>query len=448
MIEVRARRLLWLAIPILLVACDQDRVEVEIRPKLDGTVERTVRFFRVDPDKPGVILPPREELLAGAASHYKEPLETADASVAFTGEFRGVPPDITLKDWTNRGGYDVWRSRVGAFAVYRERRPGPTDYRARYRAAAKGVDTLSAVLSRMFRTELKGEVGLDRLLTFLRGSFRADAKDLLLLLTGTDLAQDLTGSRARLTALGRDAYGDPGLRETSTGALALELLAERGYLRIAELPRLATDPGRREWVGNQIARRMGRTLDRSLRARLAFLFDDAARKAAFARALDAKGLTDEEYEALVAPLVGAASQLDSRGGSTISYSVALPAGATIVSTSAAKGTSAGDAVAVFPFDERPVRSLYHVEFAVPDDAWQAEHFGGLVLDGGELRDYVMWLEGLPAPQRKAWEAAMQKTRPGDGLWPAIRAIRVTGGPPDEPEEGARIFARAFHPEPK
>ncbi len=68
----------------------------------------------------------------------------------------------------------------------------------------------------------------------------------------------------------------------------------------------------------------------------------------------------------------------------------------------------------------------HAFWAVPDAAFQTQHFGRIVLDGEELAKYVLWYDGLGQIEQIAWDNLVDKLRPGGRLVPQLEAFRFAG----------------------
>ena len=56
-------------------------------------------------------------------------------------------------------------------------------------------------------------------------------------------------------------------------------------------------------------------------------------------------------------------------------------------------------------------TLCFAAWSEPNAAAQREHFGGVVLAGESLRDYVFWYAGLSTEEAKEWDAFVESLRP-------------------------------------
>ena len=421
-------RALPLLLLILLAACDHDHIQVTIRPQADGTILRTVRFWRNKDDKPGQVFAPPEELVAAARKLYGKPQPTKDEALVFSGVFKAVPADITFHDWHNRGGYTFWNSRLGSLGIYRERRPGPTDYFERAKRTERTIATWVKIMATVARQELEGEEGLDRLVAFLEGQFLTDLQDFAILLSSEEGPQEVFA--------GPRTDKDPGPRATSL-ALVFELMIERGYIRIGDMPAWFENPvGVEIWL-RMIARRMGRKLDPALRAKLAFLADEERVDAVFRQAGQALHLEEsrlaEDTQALFAEFSGAAI-----GGSMrIAFDLDLQPGAELL-----KGSSGKRSMQQW-IEARPVRTVFFAAWSVPDKGYQTRHFGTTLLKGEALGEYVTWIKSLPVKRAAAFEAEVEKLTPGPDLKARLKAIRTTPREAGEPEKGVRILLDAL-----
>ncbi|MHC4469732.1 MAG: hypothetical protein ACYTDY_03280 [Planctomycetota bacterium] len=411
--------LLPLALLLFLAGCEKEHTKVVVEPRADGTFVRTISLWKTDTDKPGKTLPPDEERVERVWEFYESRLEPVGKVARFRGTFRSPPPDIPHDGRTNQGGYDVWRAGPGYVGYYRERRPGVMDLFARLEKAAAGIDHLSRILAEMFRRELEGEAGVDSLVAFLSGPFRADMKEMMFLFAGG--TYDLVDDDERLF---------------SVFAVIVQLAEERGYVAVADFPKIFNKQSVIDVLHHFIASKMERSLDDDLRGKLAFLTDSEKLPKAFEGALLSLGDSKEELEKEMEPFLKGVVSFDIFSDhETLEVVLVLPPGAEILYTSGELVPEKRRIEWEDTLDGRAVRSLYHASFAVADEAWQKAHLGSVGLTGEELYEYVFWVNGLPEEQAKAWRKAVDALEPGEGLAERLAAIRVT--PRDEDEEDGR-----------
>ncbi|MBM4040243.1 MAG: hypothetical protein FJ290_17190 [Planctomycetes bacterium] len=434
--SIHPRLALVLLLSMALGACERDHVEITVEPRADGSFLRSLHLWHTDSQKKGQILAPPTALVDQAKAQYPKRLDTPDASVAFQGEFRVVPPDVRRGDETNRGVYTVWPSRLGHVGYYRERRPGRTDHFTRFREAADAADLLVTLAATMARQQLKGEAGLDKLAELLEGPFRKDFKEALFFVAHADL-----GAAAQ--------FGSQDAEKLLVGASAylVQFAEERGYLEAADLPRLLTRDGALGVATALVAKKMGRPLDAPLRKRLLGLLEPDTAKAAYQAALAEMKLTEKQFDDALKPLTEGLLHLQLFATAPeLRYTLVLPPGADALHTSGIKDEKENRLHWRDELDDRPVASLYFALWAAPDSEWQTARLGRVALRGKELLDYVLWENGLRPELAAAWRAALDRLDPKGDLAAQLTAIRL--GPPakdGQPEEGARLLLDALKP---
>jgi hypothetical protein len=421
-----------LALLLALAACEREHVKVTVEPKADGTFVRTVRLWREDSEKPGIVLPPSEAARAAAIAVYGAPPESSgdEAAVTFRGTFRAVPPDLAPAETPNRGAFDAVRCAAGWCGIYRERRPGPTDFHGRFEAAAGAIDFGARLQAEIARKALAGDEALPAVLARLEGPWRRDMRDLLFLLMTSARADPGPGANFHLEGF----EGLPG----GALAMALELLEERGYVQIPEFVALGdaqSEDGQALFLRAYAGGLLGRPVTGALREKLAPLATEEGLGAAVEEALRAMGATEEEAGEAIEPLAFALRHLDRGTVPTFTVEILLPPGADGVETT---GKVEGGCVRFEDeLGDSLVRDVLLTSFAVADEAWQRERFGRVLLVGATLRRYALWLASLPAEEAAAFEVAVSALTPGPGLPDRIRALGGLSAP------GARLLLSAL-----
>jgi hypothetical protein len=432
-------RLAAVAVLAALCGCSRDHVELTIEPRLDGSFVRTIRLWQTHNQKPGQLLAPSEELVKAAKPHYKEKLDAEGEALCFQGTFRDLPPDLAFGGDVNHGGYLVLRSRLGSLAHYRERRPGRTDFYTAFKEVEPALDLLIQFAAAMVRQQLEGEEGRDRLVAFIEGPLRRDARDLAMLAYAERLRHRGGGDGLQVQAHIADA-----------AATLMQFGIERGYLEASQLPKLlaAKDPFN-EWLMALIAKKMSRPLDAQLRGKLAFLFDDKRRDAAIAQAAKALAIPDEKRDATLERFAMAILSYDLLNTQTrLSYILRCPQHAEVLYTSGRWDKKANHVVWRGTLAEAPVADLFHALWTAPDAAWQTQHLGRVALNGQALAEYVMWEHGLAPDQAARWRTAIDRLDPAADLKQQLAAIHLTPPPPDKkptPEPGAQLILDALYP---
>ncbi len=430
---MRGRMLGLVCLSLAVAACERERVKVTIEPRADGSFTRTVRLWREDTEKPGVVLPPTDAALAAAKAIHGEPVAdpAGGAAVTFRGVCRAVPADLAPAETPNHGAYDAFRCGAGWCGLYRERRPGPTDYHARFEAAAKAVDFGAKLQIELARKFLAGDPGLPALTERLEGPWRRDMRDVLLMLM-TSVAGS-SGRREGGLLLGIKGPG------SGPAAMAFELLEERGYVRVPEIVALLDQHrrgGHLPLLAAYTARLMGREPDEALLKRLAPLGDEDGFENAVKEVLAAMKVTEDEADAVFEPLEGVLLQLDLGPDPSIEIELVLPEGAESIDTTG-EVVEGGRIRFADELTGGLVRRVFVATLAVPDAAWQQARFGGVPLTGEKLFRYALWIASLPVPVRGEWESAVEGLRPGPELLPRVRALTSLS------DVGARLLLGAL-----
>lgn len=425
-----------LLLAVALAGCEQDHAEVTVAPRPDGSFERTLRLWHSDSQKKGEVMPPPAAMVDQAKAQYPKRLEAKDASVAFQGEFRVVPPDLRRGEETNRGEYTVWTSRLGHVGYYRERRPGRMDHFTRFREAADAADLLVRLVRTIAGQQLQGEKGAEQLLEFIDGPFRRDFKEAIFFL-----------AHANLSAAAQFSPQDAERTLVSAAAFLCQFGEERGYLEAADLPRLLTQEGAIDVGARLVAKRMGRPLDAPLRKKLTALLEPEAAQAAYLAALQELKLTEKQFDEALKPLTEGLLQLRIFATAPeLRFTLVLPPGAEVRFTSGRHDEKEGRIHWRDELDDRPVANLYYALWAAPDDAWQTARLGKVALRGKELMDYVFWENSLRPDVAAAWRAALDRLDPAGDLAHQLSGIRLATSPKEgAPEEGARLILDALKP---
>lgn len=419
-----------------LVGCERDHVEVTVAPRPDGSFVRTIHLWHTDTKKKGQVLAPPAAMVDQAKAQYPKRLETNDASVAFQGEFRVVPPDLRRGDETNRGQYTVWTSRLGHVGYYRERRPGRIDHFTRFREAADAADLLIRLASAIARQQLKGEKGVEPLVEWIEGPLRRDFKEAIFFLAHADLsaAAQFSPHEAERTLFGAAAF-------------LFQFGEERGYVEAADIPRLLTRDGAVSVAAELVAKKMGRPLDAPLRKKLTSLLEPETAKAAYEAALQELKLTEKQFNDAIKPLSeGLLHVRIFPSDPELRYTLILPPAAEVRYTSGKHDEKENRIHWRDEMDDRPIASLYYALWVAPDEAWQTAHLGRVALRGKELMDYIFWESSLRPELAAAWRAALDRLDPKGDLAAQLGGIRLSSSRKDgEPEEGARLILDALKP---
>ena len=257
---------------------------------------------------------------------------------------------------------------------------------------------------------------LEKLVTFIEDELRNDALNLMLMgwraVTRANTLEDADPDK-----------GEPGTDFWQVEALGgMSYLVERGYFRPGEVALLHEDGGRVALRGvlRKAAAAMVCEADEPLPPALARLRDPDAAEAAFARGLTASGLTAEDleqrYTRLLPEILGTGTR-----GRVVWHCSARP-----LETNGAweeeKRELSWEAVGRQGC-ETP--QLLYAIWAEPDEAFQEEHLGRVMLAGERLTRYVGWRAGLSAAQRSEWEAFVVGLQPSEELVERLKEFRFS-----------------------
>jgi hypothetical protein len=433
---MRAFGLILVGIAVTLGGCDRDYVRIVVTPKVDGAFERVVTVWRESAEKsfgkPKILAPP-DTLLAAPRKVYGKAEETPGPEVVFRGVFRETPADLEDEGRTNRGGYDVCRSRLGTSHYYRERLPGRTDIHRIVVDIGVLVDAATEVAAVMAEEQLAGEKGVEKLAATLRGSLGTDIKDILTLFV------------VSASAIPRDLGPDEDSRENgeiSATAYVLQLLEERGYVRLDTLPRALDENDLEKMALRWAARVMDREPDASLRRCFAFIGDEDRLQAAFESAIAKAGLDKEDLEERGSRVLGGLVGTFFGMEPTVELAVRSPVepfatnGRWSASEKATRFEACLNGHSILP-------PLAYAAWSVPDAAWQRTRLGKVAVTGEALAEVAFWETGLPERERAAWLAALDALdREGD-IEAQLRAIRLTDAKREEPVRGAAVILKAL-----
>ena len=183
----------------------------------------------------------------------------------FAGTFSGATP----QDIGGAGSWSRFKSEMGDLCLYVERFRGNPDQAAVLARAAYCADQLAELVALWFAAEMKDEPRLATLLTFIRGPFRGRT---------CAMSPFISGCRRRR---GTGAGGGEGHAE-EFAVQGAQFLAERGYLKVEDLPVLLGAMSRQQdrdvtqalrLIQRQVATRMGVPQDQPTPDSLGFLGD-------------------------------------------------------------------------------------------------------------------------------------------------------------------------------
>ena len=441
---------LCLAIVALLVTgCPQNQYTVELKPH-GKVMERKVLFYRQDgTDTNGV---PKYQgfdtnELAAITAAYPPGAVTNEGDQHFaTGEFgTAMPVDVG-----SAGSYTNQATSLGSAGFYVERFRGNDDLVGMMEERFKAADQLTDLLIGWSKAELGDEAHYPELRQFLDVNFRRDLRNVgsyafAIWQTDATRGQAMTADEAG-KALEKSA--------TETAARIGQYLMERGYLKIGDLPNflLGWDADTVDrYMQRLVARKMGVGDAEPVPKSLEFLADSGATEKSFDKYL----ATTEAYQAKLREWEekkksnpkepkpepsDVASELLPRviglhfdvGGSDDHILVKLSLTSPPIHSNGRWDET--NKLVVWESDLQVkekasgVPTFCYASWADPDEKFQKEHFGKLILGGDELIQYCLWRGRLEEKRGAEWDAMLAGLQRGAGWKEKLEAFHFSGEP--------------------
>ncbi len=328
-----------------------------------------------------------------------------------TGRFVSVPEDLG-----GAGFYEHWPTRLGDAYNYVERLPGEMNLWGAVRELEVVSDRLADELIDWLSTALAGEPGLPELQRFLDDRLRLDLRNFAL------QVRQLGGPTVTM---------DEEEAILSMWIRGYEYLVEAGYCAPADFPVVwqglgvvGATPRLQELLLRTISDRMGIARDEPLPPAVLRLADPSYEHSC-ERWMDSYG--ELEDNPFVSYLTWFGFDFDFSG--SLKVETALRAEREPIMANgewdAGNGRMEWAARSVDPDQIPPL--LRYALWSEPDEAFQNEHFGSVVIEGKELWLYALWLHGLPTPLAAEWDEFLEGVRPGDDLIQEIHSFRFSEG---------------------
>ncbi|MFG0296063.1 MAG: hypothetical protein ACF8PG_09180 [Maioricimonas sp. JB045] len=420
---------------VLLSGCVANHYEVVMTP--DGeTLHRELTTWRSSTGKDGEQLTTADQSeLDRLARLYDTDVPTAaEQKYRFAGSFPGATPD----DVGGSGSLTVWTSRLGRTSLYIERYRGSNDLNASLRKRHDAADELVDALTVWFEEELGATDDGAAINRFLQDRFREDLKN---------LATWLWVARATADA------GQSDDAEPQTIAGVLQFATERGYITPEDLPdimriRSGTDPA----ILLSLLRRMVAKQAGIDEASLGFLSDPnrlqesinthlASLPAAKSYLQEADDQSKKPTDYLTSLVIRTIAPALFAGGDQVDVTLRCPVKPFRTNGSwSDEESSITWSEQIAPRGDEPHRVLPALLFAAwsePDETFQREHFGSVILTGEPLGEYCLWRNSLNEQQAGEWDAFVQSLRPEADLADLTKRIgsfRFSSDPPPEASE--------------
>jgi hypothetical protein len=422
---------------VLLVGCDYDCFEVEIKPEGEA-FQRKLTCWHQGGERSEEVQRMDEQKLARIAALYgtRESPEGAKKQV-FSGRFTDKAP----ADVGGAGSYTRLTSPLGTASFYVERFRGHDDLETQLTQRRRAADELTGLLEGWLTAELGSEPGFPKLKQFLDGELRQDLKNLGVYEWAGSMAEE------RLKKSDEEFFFRAGL-----------YLWERGYFTPREIPVLyrSLDAGDYQAVLRHVQRLLARKLgvadDQPVPDALGFMNDVNRLKASFEKYVrttkwfrerlarwkekadqDKSGRKPKEptpedmAEDLVLQGIGESAEFWSQGNDSVK--IRLLCGEKPYSTNGKWEQSTSGVV--WNCTLKPNRALPAVFFAAwstPDRKFQEDRFGKVLLQGEDLSEYVAWHRALKPEEAKEWKNFLGSLTPGPGLKKAVESFRFSGDP--------------------
>lgn len=456
-------RLLLLALPLLLTGCPRNQYVVELTPRGEG-IERRLTFHCEDGKDtnglPNYQAFSPDELAAIRALYpvngFKRDGQEYTASGVFTGS---LPADVG-----GAGTYRKLSADMGSAGFYVERFRGDDDLADQMTSRFKAADQLVDLIIGWSRMELGHEHGYKNLRKFLDEDFRRDVKNLGLYFWMQQVS-DATKAKS----------------PEEFGVRFGQYLVERGYLKLEDLPDLIHSaveekPGHlMEVIQRLLADKMGVPAANPVPKSLGFLADPNTANKSWEKYLASTEIYRAKLRHWQAEKLSVeAGNLGRQSLNLIKLKnatngawakVALPPKP--APSEVADGLLEGVlAFEIFNTDDDltvrlslPVAPAYsngqwddarkqvtwtadlekkekihrlpgfcYAAWAVPQDSFQTNHFGRVLLAGNELLQYCVWRAGLDASQSAQWDKFMAGLNAGTSLKEKLDAFRFSTEP--------------------
>jgi hypothetical protein len=401
------RTLACLALMLLLVlvpGCPVRKFEVRMHRTDDGKVRRELTVWTKNDAGTSA---PKPDVLEAARLAYRDPGKEIDPKHSFAGSFEeNLPADLVHQGLTNHAFVGQSICPLGRVVTYVERMPGRNDLNALLTDAEELADTLARVWVGWARQQPSLQADpekLEKLAAFIEGDLRNDLLNIMLM-----------GWRAvtRGNILDNAELADEDKSQSSWWKVDLlggvSYLVERGYYRPDEVPvplAISNRVGVRG-ILRKAAAAMGCAEDGPWPAALERLRDPEAVDAAFEQGLAAAGLTSEAFEQQYAPLMPEIFGTSTRG--RVVWQCQTPPLETNGDWDEEKHELAWEA-AGRQGCETP--QLLFAIWAEPDEEFQKEHLGSVMLAGEPLTKYLGWRAGLAPTELSEWDAFIAGLRP-------------------------------------
>jgi hypothetical protein len=417
---------------VLLAGCIKNNYDLTLTPTGDQ-MQRELTCWRDDNNK---LMNFPDDELKRICEAYRRPVPAVEPKkYTFSGSFtEKMPADLGGAGW-----YLHFSSEMGRTFGYMERFRGNDNLNASLAEMHQAGDKLVDLLLGWLRTELGRDPNFDKLENFCNGDFRRDIKNLSVYSwVGQSVAQ----------------YNDQAAPEMYLRGF--QYLTERGYFNPKDTPALVTVFGSGAndnfllLTQKLVAQKMGYDPNKKLPGSLAFLEDTDRAKESFEKYLSGtpeyqKLLTDWERqkktqkdapkpdpETVMENLLVKAAGLESTDPGVLKAKLVCATQPFDTNGQWDKEKKAVTWTKQIEPRKALLPTFLYAAWSLPDEPFQKEHFGKIVLDNQKLAEYCLWRKNLKENQAAEWDAFILSLRPDKNLPEKLNAFHFSDEPKPNP----------------
>ncbi len=353
-------------------------------------------------------LSPAEEARIAAA--YGVDVRHEDGKSVVTGIFDGkLPVDVGGAGYLHH-----YNSPMGTLSVYLERFRGSDDLAARIDRMTEAVSRLVELAQSWVRAEGRDPEIVARVEAYLAEHAQHDLKNFGLLVLTLHAALEF------------NEFNDKGDAEkfwAEAVARVAQYAVERGYIDFSDVPKIVrlnrADPeSHLQWLRELLAKRLETDENGILRA-----FPALANQ----RRLEASVLrlaSEDELKEVLSDCV--TIRLAAFDRVTVRFRLLqrpLAFNGNWLDDGTAEWTAGLDAPGEPPIHLLPVQLF--AAWIAPEESYQKQLFGRLMLDGQNLADYVLWYLSLSEHESHQWDVFLDATKPSDTFLVRLNAFRFS-----------------------
>jgi hypothetical protein len=418
----------------LVTGCPSNDYTVELAPQADGTIERTLTFFRAGGSGTNGVSSyeafPSNELASITGLYPAGAVKANGLRYVATGDFAGSMP----QDVGGAGSYTNFATTLGDAGFYMERFRGTNDLAGEAARRIQAADQIDDLLIGWSQTRFGHERGYKNLHKFLDGDFRRDLKN-----------AGLYAWMGEVNSLSETNNPNEFIFRF------IQYLYERGYLKLSDTRDIylllndKEDPSNvQRLVQRLLMEKMDIPSSSPVPQSFAILDDPDALEKSWEKYLAETDLYRAQVKqwqsetnanpTLVRPKPeDIANDLfanlffgsEALGGTPDHLTVKLKL------THAPDFTNGKwqDGQVVWSEDldpNRPLPVLCYAGWSNPNTEFQSKHFGSVILDGASLSQYCFWQGTIGPEQARQWESFLANLKPGPELKTNLEHFQFVG----------------------